>query len=164
MDKKGKSNEVSGQIIRFLKNKAKSNRETANLVGVSEKNMRTTGKNNDTYGTPKESTRPGRSRKLTYKNQYSLFIQISRETVGRFLTRKGIGTYTALKKPLLTASDRIKRLKWCKETLNWTIERWEWKSRVVLVSQEYEVTSAVKVQEAVVYMRGELINTPTRKR
>ncbi|RNA44560.1 paired box and transposase domain containing [Brachionus plicatilis] len=99
------------------------------LVGVLEKCVRTTRKNNDIYGTPKKSTRPWRPRKLTNRDQNSLFIQfknvkISRETVRRFLTSKGIGTYTALKKPLLTASDRIKRLKWCNERLNWTIERW----------------------------------------
>ncbi|RMZ93929.1 hypothetical protein BpHYR1_006486 [Brachionus plicatilis] len=111
-----KSNEVSSQIIGLIKDKTKSNREIAKLLGVSEKCVRTTRKNNDIYGTPKESTRPGRPRKLTFRDQNSLFIQfknvmVSRETVRRFLTSKGIGTNTALKKPLLTALDRIKRLK-----------------------------------------------------
>ena len=148
MGKKSVTNEVRFQIIGLLKDKTKSNREIAKLVGVSEKCVRTTRKNNDIHGTPKESTRPGRPRKLTYRDQNSLFIQVrknptisnkklasefnskfknvkvSRETVRRFLASKGIGTYTALKKPLLTASDRIKRLKWCKERLNWTVERW----------------------------------------
>ena len=111
--------------------KNKSNREMAKLVGVSEKCVRTTRKNYDTFGTPKESTRPGRPRKLTYRDENSIFIhvrknptisnrklasdfktkfkdvKVNRETVRRFLTRKGIGTYTALKKPMLTASDRI---------------------------------------------------------
>ncbi|RNA20721.1 hypothetical protein BpHYR1_017426 [Brachionus plicatilis] len=59
------TNEVRCQIIGLLKEKTKSNREIAKLVGVSEKCVRTTRKNNDIYGTPKESTRPWRPKKLT---------------------------------------------------------------------------------------------------
>ncbi|RNA10066.1 Transposable element Tc1 [Brachionus plicatilis] len=149
-----------------------------------------TRKNNDIYGNPKESTRPGRPIKLTYRDQNSLFIQIrknptisnkNRETVRRFLTSKREGTYTALKKSLLTALDRIKKLQWCKERLNWRIERWGiivfsdesnfeknttldlWYQpyKVVVVPREYGDASALKVNDAVVYMRGELINMET---
>ncbi|RMZ98675.1 hypothetical protein BpHYR1_030758 [Brachionus plicatilis] len=48
---------------------------------------------------------------------------ITRETLRRFLTCKGKGTYTALKKPLLKASD-IKRFKLEKERMNWTVKPW----------------------------------------
>ncbi|RNA30448.1 hypothetical protein BpHYR1_018061 [Brachionus plicatilis] len=69
-------------------------------MGLSEKCVRTTRKNNDIYGTLKESTMPGRPSKLTNRDQNSLFRQISRETVRMLLTSKGIGTYTALKKAI----------------------------------------------------------------
>ncbi|RNA20818.1 transposable element Tc1 transposase [Brachionus plicatilis] len=91
MGKKGVTNEKRCQIIGLLKDKTKNKKEIAKLLGVSEKCVRTTRKNNDIYGRP---------RKLTNRDQ------------------------NTLKKPLLTASDRIKRLKWCKKRLNWTIERW----------------------------------------
>ena len=54
MGKKSVTNEVRCQIIGLLKDKTKSSREIAKLVELSEKCMRTTRKNNDTYGTPKE--------------------------------------------------------------------------------------------------------------
>ncbi|RNA42751.1 hypothetical protein BpHYR1_021851 [Brachionus plicatilis] len=44
--------------------------------------------------------------------------KISKETVRRVLAKKGIESYSAVKKPLLTASDRTKRYKWCKERPN----------------------------------------------
>ncbi|RNA42315.1 hypothetical protein BpHYR1_033548 [Brachionus plicatilis] len=76
MGKKSVTNEVRCQIIGLLKDKTKSNREIAKLVGVSEKCVRTTRKNNDIYGGPKESTKPGRPRKLTNSDQNSLIIQV----------------------------------------------------------------------------------------
>ncbi|RNA36668.1 hypothetical protein BpHYR1_010655 [Brachionus plicatilis] len=75
MGKKSVTNEVRCQIIGLLEDKTKSNREIAKLVGESEKCVRTTRKNNDIYRTPNESTRPGRPRKLIYREQNSLFIQ-----------------------------------------------------------------------------------------
>ncbi|RNA02130.1 hypothetical protein BpHYR1_005908 [Brachionus plicatilis] len=45
---------------------------------------------------------------------------ISRETVRRVLAKKGFEFYSAVKKPLLTASDSTKRYKWIKERRNWT--------------------------------------------
>ncbi|RNA06043.1 hypothetical protein BpHYR1_046091 [Brachionus plicatilis] len=74
---------------------------------------------------------------------------------------------------------KIKRLKWCKERLNWTIERWgmeikgfkKYDTRFVVPALQgggrsagIWNASAVKVHDAVVYVRGELINIPTRKR
>ncbi|RNA17604.1 transposable element tcb1 transposase [Brachionus plicatilis] len=40
------------------------------------------------------------------------------------LANKGIESYSALKKPLLTVSDRTKRYKLCKERRNWTDKEW----------------------------------------
>ncbi|RNA39595.1 hypothetical protein BpHYR1_051150, partial [Brachionus plicatilis] len=84
MGKKSVTNEVRCQIIGLLKDKTKSNREIAKLVGVSEKCVRTTRKNNDICGTPKESTRPGRPRKLTYRDRNSLFLQLASEFNSKF--------------------------------------------------------------------------------
>ena len=40
------------------------------------------------------------------------------------LIKKGIDCYVAARKPLLKVTDRIKRYKWCKERLHWTVEGW----------------------------------------
>lgn len=148
MGKKSVSYETRCQIVGLLKDKTNTNKKIAELVGVSEKCVRTTKKNLEKYGRPKESPRSGRPRKLTDRDEAYLFrqvrkyptlsnrniasdfnskfenIKISRETVRRVLSKKGIGTYTALKKPLLTVKDRLKRLKWCKERLNWSVAHW----------------------------------------
>ncbi|RNA40604.1 hypothetical protein BpHYR1_020048, partial [Brachionus plicatilis] len=50
--------------------------------------------------------------------------KISRETVRRVLAKKGKESNSAVKKPLLTLSDRIKRYKWCKDKRNLTDKDW----------------------------------------
>ncbi|RMZ98608.1 minos transposase [Brachionus plicatilis] len=35
-----------------------------------------------------------------------------------------IKSHTAVRKPLLTEKDRLKRYKWCKQRLNWTVNDW----------------------------------------
>ena len=49
---------------------------------------------------------------------------IGRETVRRILLRKGICSYVAIRKSLLTIKDRIQRLKWCRQRQCWTVENW----------------------------------------
>ena len=39
----------------------------------------------------------------------------------RFLKLKGLESHFAVRKPLLTVKDRLKRYKWCKQRLNWTV-------------------------------------------
>lgn len=61
-------------------------------------------------------------------NSKSSNVSVSRETVRKMLIEKGLESHVAIRKPLLTAKDRLKRYKWCKERLNWSINDW---SRVV---------------------------------
>jgi hypothetical protein len=140
MGRKAVSMEVRQQIVGLLKDKANTNVYIANLVGVSEKCVRTTRKN--VVG---ELPKSGRPRKLSYRDERSLYLQarvnptvtngglaanlnVSRETVRRSLKRRGIGTYTAQRKCLLTYRNRRRRYFWCKERLHWSVEDW---SRVI---------------------------------
>ncbi|RNA01149.1 hypothetical protein BpHYR1_002812 [Brachionus plicatilis] len=93
-------------------------------------------KKNHKYGTPKESTRPGRPGKLTYieqikksfynretlfLSQYFSMCNVQGATIGDILVGHFRKLVLLSEKLLLTASDRINRLKWCKERWNWTI-------------------------------------------
>jgi hypothetical protein len=51
-------------------------------------------------------------------------INVSKDTVRSILTKKGIGSYKAQRKPMLTIKDRVKRWKWCRQRLHWQIEDW----------------------------------------
>ena len=51
-------------------------------------------------------------------------VSVSRWTVRRCLNKKGLDCYVAAQKPLLRVSDRLKRLKWCRERLHWSVEDW----------------------------------------
>ena len=96
----------------------------------------------------KDSPRGGRPSKLNSRDQ-SLFYQRVREdpkisyqelsagfsykagykgvsysTVRKCLNKKGIDCYVAAGKSLLKVTDSIKRYKWCKERLHWSVEDW----------------------------------------
>ena len=65
----------------------------------------------------------------------------------KILISRGIGSYTAQRKPLLRVTDIMKRRKWCKERLNWSVEEW---SRVIFSDesnfQEFNRKSKVMVK------------------
>ncbi len=65
-------------------------------------------------------------------NSYQKNISVGKDTVGRILKRKGLGSYIAVRKPLLTIKDRIKRLNWCRQRQYWTVDKWS----TVLFSDE----------------------------
>ena len=46
------------------------------------------------------------------------------ETIRKVLKKQKINSYVALRKPLLTVKDRLKRRKWCKERMYWSVEDW----------------------------------------
>ncbi|CAF0957322.1 unnamed protein product, partial [Brachionus calyciflorus] len=75
---------------------------------------------------------------LRYKNLAVDFnakfsnVKVSKATIRRLLIKKGLESHTAVRKPLLTAKDRIKRYKWCKQRLNCTVNDW----RRVIFSDE----------------------------
>ena len=93
-------------------------------------------------------TRPGRPKKLSKNVKSIIFLKarthfkwsyqgltddfnqqfpntrISRQTTRRVLFRFGIGSYVAIKKPLLTVKDRIKRLNWARKHQDWLVEKW----------------------------------------
>ena len=62
--------------------------------------------------------------KLAVDLKKNLQITISPTTVRRRLKEYGLKGCIACKKPLLRESNRIKRLQWAKEHVNWTPEQW----------------------------------------
>jgi transposase len=59
-------------------------------------------------------------------------VPASRQTVKNRLKKAGLRGYIARRKPLLTKVHRHRRLLWCKQRLNWTVEQW----RQVIFSDE----------------------------
>ena len=155
MGKKAVSYETKCQIIGLSKDKTNTNTKIANLLGVSEKCVRTTLRNFERSGSVKDSPRSGRPQVTTerQKRRISLLFDkkgklplrrgtvqvetmigkpISPSTVRRILSRTKLDSYFAVKKPYLTITDKKKRLKWCKERQSWSAERW----RHVIFSDE----------------------------
>ena len=128
--------EKSLEIIHLKHHTLQSYVKIAQLVGVSEKCVRTTLKNYSSINTTSENKKYGRPRKLSLKAENYIFrkarvhvtwsnrdlandinsihcnITVSRDTIRRILKRRGIGSYIAARKPLLTVKDRLKRLNW----------------------------------------------------
>ena len=59
-------------------------------------------------------------------------VIISRQTVNRRLLARKLKSRVAVRKPLLTATNRKARRKWSRERLSWTVEKW----KTVLFSDE----------------------------
>ena len=67
------------------------------------------------------------------------YVSVSYSTVRRRLNKKGIDCYVTARKPLLRVTDRIKRYKWCKEKLHWSVEDW---SKVIFIDESnFEVVN-----------------------
>jgi transposase len=152
MGKKSVSIETKWMIIGAWQTNTKNNCEIARQFDVSETCVHTTIRNFLQRNDATDSPRCGRPRKITEQDERYIFRKsrqnpflsnrnlakefnsinsgytVSRETVRKILLSRGIGSYTAQRKPLLRVTDRIKRRKWCKERLNWSVEEW---SRVI---------------------------------
>ena len=148
MGRKAASDKVRWQIVGLLKDKTKSQREIARMCNVSLKCVKTTLKNHEQHNDVKDLPRLGRPLKLTSRDQSYLYrkvrqdrkisyrehaegftntlgnVSVSRWTVRRCLNKKGLDCYVATRKPLLRVSDRLKRFKWCRERLYWSVEDW----------------------------------------
>ena len=116
------------------------------MCNVSLKCVQTALKNHELHNDVKDLPRLGRSLKLTSRDQSYLYrkvrqdpkisyrelaegftntpgnVSVSRWTIRRCLNKNGLGCYVAARKPLLRVSDRLKRLKWCRERLHWSVE------------------------------------------
>jgi transposase len=55
----------------------------------------------------------------------SVFEKLSLRTIRRRITESGeFNSYWAAHKPFISESNRVKRLKWCKDRIGWPVERW----------------------------------------
>ena len=152
MGKKAVPDDIKWQIIGLSKDKNKTQVEIAKLCKVSRCCVQTTLRNYKETKTVSDLPRSGRPPKLSLRDQSYLFKEtrinprislrrltanfnskfenhsVNKDTVRKSLNKSGIGSYQADRKPLLSILDRIKRRKWCKERLHWTVEDW---SRVI---------------------------------
>ena len=134
-------------------NKSKLLKEIGKLVGVSEKCVRRTIKNFKLTGHVKNLTRLGQPQELSYRDEHYIFRKVREnpklslrnlrddfnaafpkqrvcvETIRKTLKKQKINSCVALRKPLLTVKDRLKRRKWCKKRMYWSVEDW---ARVIL--------------------------------
>ena len=68
--------------------------------------------------------------RLSYKKLAQIFNEsknnpkVSRELVRQTLLDKGIGTYIAARKPILSITDKCKQRVWSKVRLDWSVEQW----------------------------------------
>ena len=125
-----------------------SNKEIARRLKISENCVRNTLKTLKMTGVIQYHAGPRRLRKTTERENSLLFRQegtnprlsyheltntfnensekcLSSNTVRNILLTKNIGVYAVVRKPMLTASDRLTRLRWCKERIGWSFEKWK---------------------------------------
>lgn len=62
---------------------------------------------------------------ITCNLEMKLNIDISQNTVRRYLKNLGIRAHSAAVKPFISEKNAVKRVEWCKERLHWTVESWE---------------------------------------
>ena len=148
MGKKAVCEEIRWQVIALKKTNKYNNVEIGKMLNISEKSVRTTLSNYNATGKVAEKKRSGKppiltprdesiifrlvrkSPRITYKEIVGILAKyhgkvVSVNTVRRSLLRKKIAVYKALRKPLLKATDRLKRYRWCKERINWGFEQWK---------------------------------------
>ena len=64
-------------------------------------------------------------RELTNTFSKNREIRLPSNTVRSILLRKNIGVYAAVRKPMLTVREWLTRLKWCKQRIRWSLEKWK---------------------------------------
>ena len=148
MGRKSVSSEVKWQVIGMARTKNLTNVQISELLHVSEycakktiKTWELTKDVSDMPSTGRPSKLSNRDKsgifrmsrenpRLSYKKLAQIFNEsknnpkVSRELVRRTLLEKGIGTYIAARKPILSITDKRKRQVWSKERLDWSVEQW----------------------------------------
>lgn len=62
---------------------------------------------------------------ITEKFNEKLTIKVSETTIRRTLQKQGIACFKAAKKPFINEVNAAKRVQWCQERVNWTVEDWK---------------------------------------
>jgi transposase len=139
---------IKWRIIGISEQKNTSITKIARIIGVSRNCVRKTLDNFKLSGQVKDKPRIGRPKKFTSRDESFIFKSVRKNsklslrnivtmfhnhafnkticaaTIKKILDKKGIGSYIAVRKPLLSVMDRIKRRNWAKTRLNWTIDDW----------------------------------------
>lgn len=134
--------------IEMLRNLGKTQREIARIVGCSKTGVVTTLKRFEETESYQDKKRTGRPTKTTKSDERHLVMlslrdrfktapdlradinktlpqPISVSTVKSILKRNNLSGRIAVKKPLLRAANKRKRLEFAKKYKNWTVEQWK---------------------------------------
>nr|CAD7195318.1 unnamed protein product [Timema douglasi] len=127
----------------------KSQRQIVDIVGVSKTCVQQTIRRYNEFGTITNRPRAGCPRKTSLRQDRRLLqlckkdrnascsdllrelksscdnINITERTVCNRLNEAGLGSYFAIRKPLLNEKHKKQRLQFCKERLGWLKEAWE---------------------------------------
>uniref|UniRef100_A0A3Q1EHV3 Transposase Tc1-like domain-containing protein n=1 Tax=Acanthochromis polyacanthus TaxID=80966 RepID=A0A3Q1EHV3_9TELE len=143
MGKKSDTREKDRQYILKLHNDGRSNKNIAELTGVSERTVRRILQRHRETGSAcikKRSGRPSKTnarydrrlKKLSTMDATDLAkematvseCKLSTRNIRRRLNNAGLKGCIAKKKPFVSEKNRKKRLKFAKEHLHWTAEQW----------------------------------------
>ena len=162
MGRKAVSEEKRLLILRLSGDQSKTMSQIALDANASIKCVWTTLKNFKETGSVKDKPRSGRPQSTTdreksfigrtFIKESSLSLRkgtaeinerrtkkISYSTIRRVLKKKEVIASLAVKKQFLSITDKKKRLKWCKERKNWSIEKW---AKVLFTDEaNFEVTN-----------------------
>lgn len=134
--------------IEILRSTGKTQREIARIVGVSKTGVVTTLNRIEQTESYIDKKRSGRPKKLTKRDERALVMLSTRDrfktapdlqaeinkavanpvsvtTVKSVLKKHGLSGRIAVKKPLLRAVNKRKRLKFAQKYKHWTVEQWK---------------------------------------
>lgn len=115
---------TSRSTIQNIINTYKKSNDIKRLSGSGSK--RKTSKRDDKIIVKISKNDPFMSSKqisVAAKSDYN--IDISRQTVDRRLDEAGLKSYIAKKKPFISDNNTAKRLQWCIDHQNWTVDQWK---------------------------------------
>ena len=143
--KKKMSEDVKDIIVK-LSNEGKGMREIGRILGFHHSNITRFLKHYNEDQSTNRRTGSGRKRKLSPRTERMLLTAVRRDRfVSRARLQKEIGRYDvskwtisrtisretgmtscfAIKKPLITEANRIRRLNWCIERQHWSLDQWK---------------------------------------
>ncbi|CAF0884169.1 unnamed protein product [Brachionus calyciflorus] len=106
MGKKKVSDNVKWQIVGLFKGGGKTQQEIAELVGVSQKCVSSITKKHESTGQVGAYGANYKNLAVDFNAKFSN-VKVSKATIRRLQIKKGLVSHT-VRKPLLTAKDRIK--------------------------------------------------------
>ena len=148
---------IREQVILLNRHTSKTQREIAQELGISQKSVSRILRRYMATNSLETSraTNCGRNEKLSARSKKmivrmstknpqlsvsqikfecgAIVENVSRRTVNRVLTRAGLRSYRAVKRPVITPSHRVKRFNWCRMYVNHPVDFWSKVSFLVIL-------------------------------